>query len=303
MTFNRKNRKSQNSLRVGCWNARGFNASVPFIRAMLKKNDIFMINEHWLHFNSLHRLSELDDKFNWHARSSKCSSEDMFGLRRSQGGVAIFWKKTLSGISIVETLEHDRICAIRMENQNGSVFIFVSVYLPASGSRESMSVIIDELSALIDDLDDGCIPIIAGDFNGTLGALGGPRGSGQPNKHGKIILSFMNEHNLKSINLSNLAKGPVNTFVGHNRSSAIDHIMVPQFFTESVRECMVGRNNDLNTSDHLPIEVILVIPLLPRKILIEKKSIRIRWEKLKDNELTQRVCHTISNGVLEIEEK
>ena len=224
-------------------------------------------------------------------------------LGAAKGGVAIFWKKTLSGISIVETLDHDRICAIRMENQNGSVFIFISVYMPASGSSESMSIIIDELSAFIDDLDDGCIPIIAGDFNGTLGAQGGPRGCGQPNKHGKTILSFMKEHNLESVNMSSMAKGPVNTFIGHNGSSAIDHIMVPKFFTESVNECIFGRNNGLNTSDHLPIEVVVTIPLLPRKIMIEKKSTRIRWEKLKDNELAQRVCHTISNGVLEIEER
>ena len=270
---------------------------------MLKKNDVFMINEHWLHFNKLHLLNEIDSNFNWHARASKSSSEEMYGLKRGQGGVAILWNKDLNGISIIETLDHDRICAIRMENQNGSAFIFISVYLPANGSKENMSVIFDELAGFIDDLGHECIPIIVGDFNGDLGALGGPRGHGQPNRHGTIIHKFMNEFNLKSINLADFSKGPVNTFSGHNGSSAIDHIMVPHFFIESNKECHVGRNDGLNTSDHLPIEATLSIPLMPRKILIESKSKRVRWEKLSDIGLAKRFCHVISNGLFEIEER
>ena len=301
--FNRKNKKSHNSLKIGCWNARGFSASVPFVREMLERNAVFMVNEHWLHFNKLHLLNEIDSNFNWHARASKFSSEERYGLKRGQGGVAIFWNKNLNGISVIETLDHDRICAIRMENQNGTAFIFISVYLPANGSKENMSVIIDELAGFIDDLGHECIPIIAGDFNGHLGTLGGPRGHGQPNRHGTIILKFMKEFNFKSINLADFSKGPVDTFIGHNGSSAIDHIMVPHFFIENVKECHVGRDNGLNTSDHLPIEATLSIPLMPRKILIESTSKRVRWEKLSDEGIAQRFRHVISNGLIEIEDR
>ena len=39
-------------------------------------------------------LDEVDNDFNWHGVSSKHSSEEVYGIKRGQGGVAIFGGKT-----------------------------------------------------------------------------------------------------------------------------------------------------------------------------------------------------------------
>ena len=155
------------NLKIGCWNSRGLSASVPFLRETLSNNDVFMLSEHWLHNNRLHMLNEISNTFEYHARASKSSPEDVYGIKRGQGGVAIIWHKKLKGVSVIETMKHDRFCGIRMEGPNGSVFVFIAVYLPASGSRDSLSVTLDELSSYIEGLDDNAIPIVAEILMGT----------------------------------------------------------------------------------------------------------------------------------------
>ena len=110
-------------------------------------------------------------------------------------------------MSIIETMKHDRFCGIRMEGPNGSVFVFISVYLPVSGSRDSLSVTLDELSSYIEGLDDNVIPIVAGDFNGDMGEQGGPRGVGRPTKAGLTVLNFMEEHHFVATNMLDKASG------------------------------------------------------------------------------------------------
>ena len=261
-----------------------------------------MINEHWLHANRLHQLGEISNAHNWHARASCHSSEEVFGIKRGQGGVAIIWDKKLNGISVVETLNSDRICAVRMENRNGRVFVFISIYLPAIGSKENIAVTIDELSSFIDSLGNDHTPIIAGDFNGDMGELGGPRGRGRPTKNGKIILKFMKEYNLVSVNMANFATGPVNTFESHNGTSAIDHVMIPKYMLDDVYMCHVGRNRTLNTSDHQPVEVVLRIPLMPHSMHTDSLPDRIQWNKLKNQDLLNRFQGIFLEETIEVEE-
>ena len=284
-----KNRR----LRVGCWNSRGFSASVPFIRQMLNSNDIFFVSEHWLHANRLHMLGNISDKFMWHGVASKESSEEVYGIRRGQGGVAIFWDNNLKGVSIIETIAHDRICGVRMECENGTVMVFLSVYLPASSSRENLSIILDELAGIIAGLGDNVIPIIGGDFNGDVGRDGGPRGVGQATRAGKMVLRFMEDLNLSAVNLSSKALGSISTYEGHNGSSTIDYIMIPRYMVNNVVSCFTGSNPGLNTSDHLPVEMCLRVDLLPRTIEIQGNAHRLRWDKLNADQMAETYQHNL----------
>ena len=267
------------TIRIACWNCRGLSSSIPFLRSLLDANDIVLISEHWLHFNRLQQLDEIDVKFNQCGRASRSSSEESFGLRRGQGGVAIFWKKDMKGVSIIQTIKHDRICGIRVECADSSVLVFLSVYMPASGSRDNLTITLDELGAVIENLEDGSIPIICGDFNGNIGFEGGPRGTDVPTRAGKAVLKFIYDQNVVAANLLRKASGSVNTYVGHNGSSVIDYILVPRYMASKIKSCHTGRNEALNTSDHLPIELTLNIDALPRSVLIDKPQNRIRWDK------------------------
>ena len=141
-------------------------------------SDIVTLSEHWLHNNRLSQFAELSNDCNFCARASKESSEEKYGKHRGQGGVAIIWRKSLKGVSSIETIKHDRVCGIRVKMADGAVLVFLSVYLPAAGSKTCLNVTLNELEGIIEALEEDAIPIICGDFNGHMGARGGPRGIG-----------------------------------------------------------------------------------------------------------------------------
>ena len=273
------------NLKLACWNSRGFSAAVPFLRQLVDKNDVIMISEHWLHTNRLHMLGEINDKFNWHGVADKISPADMYGIKRGQGGTAILWDKNLKGVSVIETINHDRICGLRMECEAGMVLIFLSVYLPASSSSENLSIVLDELAGIVESLGADVIPIIGGDFNGDMGKQGGPRGRGPTTKAGALVLEFMKEHNMMAVNLMTRARGNVNTFESHNGNSTIDYVCVPKFMGKNIIACKTGNYPGLNTSDHLPIEVAINFNLLPRTMETPGGSKRLRWDKLDDAQM------------------
>ena len=289
---------SVNRLRVGCWNSRGLSAAIPFLRCLLEMNDIFMISEHWLHNNCLSTLGDVSNDFNYHGRASKAAPEDMYGLRRGQGGVAIFWRKNLKGISVLETLRHDRICGIRMETGDGAVLNLLSVYLPACGSRENIEVTLDELSCIVENMDDNTVPIICGDFNGDMGKEGGNRGVRPPTKAGKAVARFMDKHNMIAVNLLDVASGDINTFESHNGQSTLDYIMIPEYMRGSVLSSHTGRGEEGNTSDHLPVEAELNIELLPRMVRVKEKAPRLKWNKVGMNEMMDLYELPLREGIL-----
>ena len=70
--------------------------------------------------------------------------------------------------------------------------------------------------------------------------------------------------------------------------------MVPSYLANRVISCHTGNNAALNTSDHLPIEVVIQLQLLPKEIQIEEKTQRLRWDKAnlsgEGNEYQREVC-------------
>ena len=267
----------------------------------MDKNDVIMLSEHWLHNNRLSLLNEASDEFHSFGRSSRVSFEESYGLRRGQGGVAIFWRKSLKGVSKIETVLHDRICGIRMECGDGSVIILLSVYMPASGSRDNLSVTLDELDAIIDSLEEGAIPIIGGDFNGNMGKKGGPRAVNVPTKAGIAVYEFSKRQNLVASNLLKSATGQVETYMGHNGSSLIDYIFIPEFLSNKVFKCHTGRGEPLNTSDHLPIELTVKVGTLPRTISITKLQNRLRWDKCNDDFIMNQYQEPISQKLYDVQ--
>ena len=108
--------------RVKTWNVRGYLSSIPYIRHLLNDCDILCVSEHWLHYNRHYILNDISATHYVHVRSSRASCASNFGVGRGQGGVAIFWRKELSGISVVSEIIHDRVCAIRLQTGTGFVF-------------------------------------------------------------------------------------------------------------------------------------------------------------------------------------
>ena len=230
-------------------------------------------------------MEEVSDDFFCMGRASSYAGEEVYGMKRGQGGVALFWKKNLAGVSRLDTIKHDRICGILVQSGGGSILAIISVYMPARGSRDNLYIALEELEGILESLEDGVIPIVCGDFNGDIGAEGGSRGLRAPTKAGRLVLKFMHRQHLVAINQKGLTTGDAYTFECHNVRSTLDYIMIPEHMQGCIKRCSIGGYEAINTSDHLPVSAVLDIKLLPRITFNVKGKDKIRWDKWDEQKL------------------
>ena len=271
---------TNNNLKIVCWNSRGFAGAVPYLRKLIRDNDIIAVAEHWLHENKLSKLGEISNEVLFCARSSKFSTAENYGTKRGQGGVALFWKKSLGGVLEMTKIIHDRICGIRLQLDSGGVINFFSVYLPAQGCGEDLEVSLDDLAEIIETRDQNDINVILGDFNADIGSNGGTRGVDPATKQGRILCKFMQEYNLIASHMEQTAKGPLSTFVGPNGQSTIDFIMVSAVYSTLVIDCYVGEDEILNTSDHRPVHAELKVCSVKNNTVNRVYKGVKRWDKM-----------------------
>ena len=269
----------RNTLKLTCWNARGYLSSIPYLRKVLSEVDVLAVCEHWLHSN---RLSILNDIVNSHyvfARASKASSDEAYGSKRGQGGVAIFWWKDIPGFTRVCNVIHDRACMVRYQPKDGEIYFFISVYLPSQGSEEDLETVLDEISEIVESREANSHIILLGDFNGDIGVQGGPRGRRAPSRRGRYILRFFNRYGFTAINRQMDSLGPIDTFFSHNGNSTIDYIVIPEYLRANVIDCRVSIWDALNTSDHLDVRLSLQILSKSTHPIQQNSPGRIKWER------------------------
>ena len=200
----------------------------------------------------------------------------------------------------INWIMHDRICGVRLENSMGTIFSILCLYLPAVGSDDDYDQTIDELSAILNNIEEGSYALIGGDFNADLGTFGGPRGFKVCNKQSKSMYNFVIRHNFIAANLMQSATGVVNTFCGHKGESCIDYCLVPKDCQCRIKKCHTRDFEASNTSDHRP--VILRVDLhkiLRTTIEIETKQ-SLKWDKLKQDELFDKYTMPVSRKLQEL---
>ena len=290
-------------LRIGCWNCIGFRSSAPYIVKLLENHDVLAISEHWLHNNRLRVLNELSQTHAVHARASRHSSDEHNGSRRGQAGVAIFWRKSISGFSAVTDIVHDRICALRYQDMDGNVIIFISVYMPAQGSPEDLATCLDDLSEIVETREIGARIVIAGDFNGDLGSVGTSRGKSPPTPQGLKVYSFFNRHNLTAVNMLPTTVGPVHTCLGPNFKSTLDYIAVGSDILSDIESCSVLGYDVLNTSDHQPLSCHLKVKSIVPVTMADDRPKRVKWEKLTPESLRYRYVLPLEPDLIRLASK
>ena len=272
-------------LRVGCWNCRGFSAAVPYIRDLGHNLDVLALSEHWLHNNRLHMLDEISDQFHTLGRASLLYSEDNYGTKRGQGGVALIWRKCLNGVTPIKTLNHDRICPIRVQGVQGSITNIFSVYLPAVGSSQDYQSVLDELACAIEQSETGACNIIMGDFNADLGSLRGTRNTKPPSKHGRALNKCILKYSFIATNVMDCTVGAVETFESQNGSSSIDYILVPSHLVENVVTSRIMDDELLNTSDHRAVLATVSLDVRAQCSEGVKVECNLKWNKLSKAEM------------------
>ena len=264
---------------IACWNTRGFLTSVPYLKQLLQNNDIIAISEHWLHANRLQDLNGISNEFNCISRASKHSGAEVYGIRRGQGGVALFWRKSLAGASPMSDITHDHICGLRIQLKTGQVINIFSIYLPTQGSCDNFDITMDELVSIINSKEDHAFNIVAGDFNGDVGYLGGHRSNRKPTNISIKVNNFFREFNLFPANLDESAVGPITTFKGGMGDSTIDYLAIPEGLRNYLKECQVFEGDICNTSDHYAVRADLNLQCLPKLCTILQAKGRVKWAK------------------------
>ena len=287
-------------LKIACWNTRGYNSAVPYLRKLCENNDILAVSEHWLHENKLKFFEEVSDKFSYCARSSKFATAENYGIKRGQGGVALLWSKDLGGVSQINDIIHDRMCGIRIQTRNNLIINVISIYLPAQGCPESFPAVLDDLSEFVSSRELGSKTIICGDANADIGFLGGPRSKKKPTQRGVLFYEFLKRFNLTPVNLHSKCKGPVNTFTGPTGSSTIDYLTVPTEIADQVIDCNVLSEDVLNCSDHLPVVMSIDVgTLLPTTV--KGKQVKIpKWNKVSSDILKSTYTDVVEKDMQDI---
>ena len=273
------------NLAITAWNVRGIQSAIPYLRELLAESKIVCISEHWLFENNLCILDQISEDFNVVSAASKFSSPDVFGRGRGQGGVALFWRCDLPGVTPISDLVHDRVCGIRFQTPKGMVLNILAIYLPARGSDEDLGTTLDEIAEIIDSRDPGSLTLLCGDFNADIGCLGNKRSRKKPDQRGRMVYDFINEYALWMTNMGPKTEGPVNTFKCMKGSSTIDYIAIPVCMRDMVTHSCVLKDEIMNLSDHNPVSVSLNLEDLVSATAPAKKDGKILWKKLSKADL------------------
>ena len=183
--------------------------------------------------------------------------------KAAHGGVALLWKVAIDDyISPLDNIKSDRIVGIQCEFRGHISLFILGVYLPSAGHNlEEYGEYFDSLWALYDSLSSNGKVILMGDFNRDLGNSLGNKGRREPNQRGLKLLDLANYFNVCPVNLMNMCTGPLetfNSFCGRYHTT-LDYIFVPNCLLSSITSAKTFEADPDNTSDHLPIQLTLII--------------------------------------------
>ena len=228
--------------------------------------------------HELSSLSSIDTRFYAQGVSAMDSSSGVI-RGRPHGGVAVLWKKTLKGCSIVDM--HDtRLMCIQVDNGE-ELIAFVNVYLPVDNS-ENLDAYIFYLSKINNFIDEYPSPYVAvlGDFNANY-RLGFHSSSGKELEH------LCTEENLIISDIE-FCDNTSFTFysAAHNTVSWLDHLVCTKSAHRLVKS--VDMNLDYLSSDHFPVCVDMSVAALNIRVTdnkTKKVSSKIPWDDLKEKDI------------------
>ena len=210
------------------WNATGIMSSATYLCECLNANkiDICGISEHWLYEKDLHFLHQLDNSYNCHAVAD-------FDLKRpsnrrvGKGGVAILWHRKFDRFIFPLSLDDDRVIGIKFEIDADNCVYFFQIYLPCANHPIAMfRDYIDRLQNILHLYSEKGMVVLMGDFNTYL-----PTASfrNRADNRSLYFQALLQEHNMFSVNTSDLCTGANSTFVTYDgrHESLIDYVLIP----------------------------------------------------------------------------
>ena len=262
---------------VTSFNCKGFSQSADYICKLLQDCDILCLTETWLWPNELDIIQcainatfHGSDSFVVFAKSSMCDIEgDYHG--RPFGGLAIICKRRPDFIYYQEVLNCDRVLALKLCDNTGThLQTIVNVYMPYYDSQmtEEFTCTIDFLQDYIDNHTSDAPIKFFGDFNVQLPTKHNLSSNWHRckgfNTHSKIMFDFITGNNLVCADMCFNQKVKYSYFC-HKRNiyTWIDHVLMPEYELNTVRECKIIELTVNNVSDHLPLRTVFSIHPVP----------------------------------------
>ena len=208
------------------------------------------------------------------------------------------WRKDLDyTISQVDIdIKTDRCIGIEIRMKNHLPLYLFNVYLPSTNTCISYyQEVLDTLQVIYDTYCEQGIVMFAGDLNGQLGSLSNRRIIQTANIRGQCIEDFLSQNNLLSLVADVRCTGPIYTFWSDSNNgicSQLDHFLLSNEYRSIIEWCKVVDDNDMNTSDHVPI-VCCVKWNIPR--YHTKSRLIYNWSKVDTDMYKQ----TIRDNILQ----
>ena len=280
---NNKAVNNPKSLKICSYNMHGFKNGVSTVQDLCLNYDIILLQEHWLLKANLNKFVDINSNFQAFSLSSmnnKAASGIFVG--RPFGGVAVMWRKTLSGcIKILESDDIDgKFFSFKLTGCGPKEIIITCVYFPCvTTSREyiiASSSITSYIEHVLTSYADA-LHLFAGDFNfacndGNLGY--------------DLFKDIMTDYNLMCCDDKVKNKDVLYTYIHESldQRSWLDHFFVSKDLYDNVRVCEII-DSGVNLSDHLPICCELAVMPKSYDIINDhpseepKRVYKERWDK------------------------
>jgi endonuclease/exonuclease/phosphatase family metal-dependent hydrolase len=236
------------------------------------------LQETWLSDDELHILASLDDRFYGQGISAMDAGCQV--LRgRPHGGLAILWRKTLSGCKVVK-MPTRRLMSLHIDNRQHSMNL-INVYMPCDHT-DNLDEFLELLSYLRTAIDESDAPYVSmiGDFNANTLATNA---------------LFANELRRycrdESLSISDTSFCPADTFTffseAHQSVSWLDHCVCNTNMHSALKA--ISALYGYVTSDHVPL--LVLIDLSKATINLERNEGqesggKIKWNKLSKDDIS-----------------
>lgn len=262
-------------LLVVSYNLHGYNQGLPMVLDIInsKQPDVFLLQEHWLGSDSLHRFSDNCKGYFTFGSSAMDNCLQSGPLRgRPFGGLITLIHNSLC--SLVETIHaSERYVIIKVKD-----ILLVNVYLACVGTPDRHNincVIFDEIAVIINQYPT-CKLVIGGDLNVDLNSR-----TSDITAHG--LHQFLEDFNLVRLDVQ-FNKMGIYTYVNAslNNRSCLDYFLASESIVSTSYD-VIDKGNNL--SDHLPICASFDVGVLDVTSLAISSANRcsgppqLRWDK------------------------
>ena len=258
---------------------------IEYIKRLMCKCDILLLQEHWYIESDLCKLSESIGNVNVTGVSGVNERKLLMG--RPYGGCALVYSKSLScSIKPVDT-QSCRLSACLIEISDDARFLVFNVYMPCDirsdvDNIDTFKDVLQEIDIICTTYSDVNYIVFGGDLNTDLRRVRSP--------HTTVLTDFCDQRCLKVCTQHDVADIDYTYENTHTEvKSVLDHFIVSENLFSSVNRYYTEHEGD-NTSDHSPVFMYLDIDC--EHVATDDKTFvsKVSWKRATESSLHLYKC-------------